>query len=90
MTRPKRPVIPELIDNVSGLNQLRDKTYAALAENEFKKKDLSKAINDMSFFREHMAAIRPKKTKKQNDGQMAAHNNMSKSMKKFLIETMRL
>ena len=68
MTRPKRPVIPELIENVSGLNQLRDKTYAALAENEFKKKDLSKAINDMSFFREHMASIRPKKAKKQKYG----------------------
>ena len=67
MTRT-RSVIPDLIEDVEGLNQLRDQTYANLEQNEFKKKDLSKAISDMAFFRDHMAGIRPKKEKKQKYG----------------------
>lgn len=64
----KKSVIPAIIEDVESLNELRQSTYDKLAEEDFKKKDLSKAINDMSFFREHMASIRPTKVKKQKYG----------------------
>ena len=58
--------IPQLINNVSQLNQMRDQSYASLAENNINKKDLTKALNDMAFYRERMAAIQPTKKAKQN------------------------
>ncbi len=62
----KRPVIPNFINSIEALNDMRNRSYASLDEQGFKKKDLGKAINDMAFYREQMAAINPPKKQKQN------------------------
>ena len=67
MTRNK-PVIPTLIDNIEELNNLRNQSYGKLDQNQIRKRNLSNAIDAMAAFREQMAAIRPKKEKKQKYG----------------------
>lgn len=62
----KRPVIPNFINSIEALNDMRNRSYASLDEQGFKKKDLGKAINDMAFYRERMAAIQTPKRTKQN------------------------
>ena len=67
MTRNK-PVIPTFIGEIAELNELRNQSFDKLEQNQVRKRDLTNAINAMSLFREQMAAIRPKKEKKQKYG----------------------
>ena len=64
----KRTVIPEVIDDIELLTEMRDKSYTNLAQEGFKKKELSKALDDMAFYREAMSAIRRPKEKKNKYG----------------------
>ena len=62
----KRPVIPELINDIDELNKMRVKSYNGLHDEGYGQKDLSQALDEMTMYRQKMANIRPYKKNKKN------------------------